>query len=152
MVTHTDEIWTVPLAANHTPYNFVKLKRRFDRNDYCVVVVDTAAFMECFSREMPGYIIPTVDRWQLDRKEAIQKFLDPNGNGVPEMPVVSFELSSRKKWFGLLQDVVEGVISFTNGRHRSRYLQFSGAKCFPVQINISSAEELRKYCGCSCCN
>jgi len=153
MVAHLNGIWSVPLSTTHTPYTSTYLKRRLATlKEYCVVVVDTAAFMDCYSRDQPGFVIPTVGNWPTNKQEGIRKFLDPNVGDVPEMAVVSFELAPRKKWFGLLGSVTEGVVSFTNGRHRSRYLQHAGATCFPVETHVSSAEGLLKYCGCTCCN
>lgn len=153
MVTHSNGTWSVPLPASHAPYRFVQLKRRFPTlAEYRVVVVDVAAFMNCYSRDQPGYVIPTVENWPDDKSCGLRKFLDPNDAGIPEMAVVSFELATRKRWLGLFGEVTEGVISFINGRHRSRYLQFAGAKCFPVETHASSADGLLKYCGCACCN
>lgn len=153
MVTFSNDVWTVPLPVTHTPYAMIQLKRRFKAlPDYLVVIVDTVAFMDCYSREQPGFIIPPVNSWPTEKQDGIRQLLDPNDGGIPEMALVSFELASRKKWFGRWGAVTEGVVSFTNGRHRSRYLQYAGAKCFPVETHVSQAEDLLRYCGCVCCN
>lgn len=153
MVTQYDGIWTVPLDPKHTGYTSVNLERSYpSQADFEVVVVDTALLISCFERDSPSLVIEPVNQWSVEKKKAIARFLNPNNAGVPEMPHVAFRLLTRKRWFGLFGTTTESVVSFINGRHRSRYLHFAGATCIPVEIRASSVAALLKYCGCQCCN
>ena len=148
MVTHSNGVWSIPIAITHKPYTTVQLKRGHgEKLGYRVVIVDIEKFMQCFAREMPCYFVPPVGEWREEKVKALCKHLDP-ATGIPEMPVVGF--ATRRKWFGLIGTV--GVVSFENGRHRSRYLEHAGAKCMPVEIRDDGAATLLTYCGCSCCN
>lgn len=141
------ESWIVKLRDDHPGYNEIKLKRSLPDNvNYTVVIVDAIRFLECYSRDMPGYILPPVPKWQGGKEEGIRIFLNPS-SGIPEMPRVSFSLRQRRRFWGLAKPITDGVVTFVNGRHRSMYMAHSGALSFPVEVHISEADLLRQYCG-----
>lgn len=112
-----------------------------------VVIVDAKKLMQCFRR--CSLAIPSADKWEPKKREGIREFLDPRAGPI-EMPYIGFELREKKHFLRLLKPRRHvGVVSFENGRHRARYLQFAGADCFPVEVNIKEANLLEIYCGCS---
>lgn len=148
MATTSVKTWSVKLNPNHTPYNICNFKRELPNNlNYTVVIVDTERFMECYHNEMKCYVIATADKWTHEKREGIRDFLDPN-TGAPHMPRIGFVIRERKRLWGLIKPETFAVVSFTNGRHRSRYLQYAGAKCFPVEVHTKQAPLLLQYCGC----
>lgn len=147
MVNRIDGLWRVTLSNSHQPYNYCLLERGFPTVDYItVVVVDAKKLMQCFRR--CSLAIPSADKWEPKKRESIREFLDPRA-GPREMPYIGFELREKKRFFGLLKSRQLGVVTFTNGRHRARYLQSAGADCFPVEVGIKDAALLEIYCGCS---
>jgi hypothetical protein len=145
----TNRTWTVQLIATHVPYTHVDLKRCRDHVDgYQVVMVDLDRLITCFERD--HYAVPHVSAWAAAKRDGLQTFLNP-AEGACEMPVVGFSLKEKthQRCFGFIAPRVEtvAVASFTNGRHRTRYLQFAGAAVIPVEVHESEAALLRKYCG-----
>lgn len=141
------ENWVVQLRGDHPDYTEVKLKRAFSKNkEYMVVVVDADKLMECYGRGMPDYILPSVEKWKKGKAEAIKEFLNPN-TGIPETAHISFETRERKRLFGILKSVREGVISFNNGRHRTIYMTWAGAKKIPVEVHVDDVKSLIEFCG-----
>lgn len=129
----TNKRWTVQLARTHVPYTHVDLKRSRDHVDgYEVVMVNLDRLFICFERD--HYVIPHVTAWKEAKRDGLQDFVNPDA-GACEMPTVSFSLKekSHQRWFGLIAPRVEevAVVSFTNGRHRTRYLQFAGCRRNP---------------------
>ncbi len=147
------EHWTVKLRDDHPDYNEIKLKRSLpDNAKYTVVIVDTTTFLDCYSRDIPGYIIPPVSEWEEGKEEGIRDFLNPSFPGIPDMPRVSISLRQRRqrrRFWQSAEIITEAAVTFVNGRHRSLYMAFSGALSFPVEIHISEADLLRQYCGLS---
>lgn len=158
MVTEVNGIWTVPLSNQHKPYQHVLLKRATNSSAHCVVIVSTVKLIECMERETPDphvaqKIAPHVLKWKPEHVEKERTRLDPS-LGAQEMPRAV--LTAYENEGGLLsifksnESVV--VATFTNGRHRTRYLQFAGATCIPVEVPIGQLELFMKHCACTCCN
>lgn len=147
-ITHSDGVWTVPLGESHVAYPFMRLHRRFEKlREYTVVIVDTARLMECFTRDTIG-IPPAVD-WPITQLEHHREYLNPK-RGTPEMPIVHCRENTyvRQRLWGLLSPLREilPVVTFTNGRHRTRYMEYAGAMTIPVETDLASAPLLRHYC------
>ena len=150
MVVEHNGIWTVPLSATHQPYQVTQLKRELpNHSDYQVVVVDTVKFVECLERGTPSLVVAEVGAWKEEKREAIRALLDPS-TGAPYMARASIRLELQKRWFGMRKPIQVAVVSFTNGRHRTRYLQWAGASCIPIETHRTSAELLELYCACTC--
>lgn len=147
-ITHSDGVWTVPLGENHLAYPLMRLRRRFEKlPEYAVVVVDTARLMECFTRDTVS-IPPAVD-WPIKQPEHHREFLNPE-HGTPEMPIVHCHENTyvRQRLWGLLSPLrqILPVVAFTNGRHRTRYMEYAGAVAIPVETDLVSAPLLMHYC------
>ncbi|MXI45787.1 hypothetical protein GRW89_04620 [Pseudomonas moraviensis] len=69
------------------------------------------------------------------------------------MPIVSFnEVKEESKQnilkiLGRRSERVSRWVGYTNGRHRTRYLYFAGAKKMPVMCHKDQAADLEQYCG-----
>ncbi|MDO8336538.1 MAG: hypothetical protein Q7T74_07215, partial [Candidatus Saccharibacteria bacterium] len=145
----------VYLSPEHTDYSSVQLRRRYESlPDYTVIWIDTERFMACFERD--HFVIPPVSEWDEAKLNHVRDTLRPDRRGLrlPEMPVAHLRLVFRTVYSGFWgffklfgQQVNFPVIAFSNGRHRSRYLQYAGAKTFPVEIELSNLELVRLHCG-----
>lgn len=145
----------VSLSPEHANFSSVHFHRRYESlPDYTVIWIDTERFMACFERD--HFVIPPVSEWNESRFNHVRDNLMPDRRGLrsPEMPVAHLRLVTRtvypRFWgfFGLFgKQVTFPVIAFTNGRHRSRYLQYAGAKTFPVEIELSNLELVCLHCG-----
>lgn len=146
MVTHQNGIWKVPLAAHHSFYEYVDLRRDLPNNsEYSVVVVDMRKFMACFEREMPSYLVPEVAAWTDEKRDGLRRFLDPKA-GAPPMPRAGIRIEKRKRLLGLLKSVEVAIVMFTNGRHRARYLQGAGALYIPIEVHKSNVVLFNEFC------
>lgn len=150
MVTFNGGIWTVPLAATHQPYTHCEFKRELPNdNRYDVVIVDLSKLIEFWGNGPAGYLTPPVIEWEKDKREGIWDFLDPS-TGAAYMPRIGFEVIQRPEFFGLFGAKKIPMIGFVNGRHRTRYLEFAGASCIPVETNKANVPLLQQYCACIC--
>lgn len=164
--------WRIPLPARDAPYPHVLLHRRFQTlESYTAVWIDTEKFMACFARDI-GYTIDPFEDWDDSEKEGFKNFMrpaefeppkkfpewlrgyEPKETGSVEMPIAHAEInrvydtSGILGFFGLSRKTIElPVVSFTNGRHRSRFLQAMGVKSFPVEVPVSQADLMRRICG-----
>lgn len=142
--------WPVELDRQHPNYQSLVLKRKHpDRDDYRVVIVKTELLLALWARD-EGYFLPPVSDWKEEKRQGIRKFLDPADPGIAEMSVVSMRMRTGVLWHWwppLRVRVAEPVISFTNGRHRARYLVFAGAKTMPVEVTLNSAPLVEAHCG-----
>ncbi|TYK74147.1 hypothetical protein FSY45_20125 [Comamonas sp. Z1] len=142
----TPQQWTVQLAQTHAPYSQIFLQRTLPNHSwYSVVVVDVAKFMACV-RNGNQLRIPDIQLWSDEKREGLCSHLDPGGVGVPVMPRSSIEEVQVKRWFGLMPPRIHAVVSFTNGRHRSAYMEFAGAKQMPVEVLTDQVDLFVKYC------
>lgn len=139
--------WSVKLRGSHSDYQEIKLRRELpDDPNYTVVIVDIEKFMRMNQNEQECYIIPPPPSWEPGREEGLKEFLN-SSSGVPNMPQVDFYLNTVKKYFGLFGEKTVGVASFINGRHRTAYMHYHGAKYLPVEVHVDSANLLKEYCG-----
>jgi hypothetical protein len=148
-IRHQAGIWSVPLDDARSPYPFARMHRRYATLPYyTVAVVDTAKFMACFANEDPNFWVPPAAEWGAMQLARHRDRLAP-GTASAEMPIVHIEERPiiRRRLFGLLKRLeMLPVVSFTNGRHRARYLEFAGATTLPVEIELGQLETLLRYC------
>lgn len=142
----TPQQWTVQLAQTHAPYSQIVLQRPLPEHSwYSVVVVDVAKFMACV-RNGNQLRIPEIPLWSDDKRECLCSHLDPAGGDEPVMPRTSIEEVQVKRWYGLRPPSIHAVVSFTNGRHRSAYMEFAGAKKMPVEVLTDQVDLFVKHC------
>lgn len=151
MSTNRGLCWVIKLSADHPSFQEVHLYREEGYPGYDVVVVNSDAFMQLTENASPSWVIPPVDDWKTDKRNGIFTFLRPPG-AVP-MPTVAllerqFQTVERR-WLIFKMKTEHSVmaISYTNGRHRARYLHWAGAKFFPVLCDKSEAKLLQDLCG-----
>jgi hypothetical protein len=147
-----EKIWTVQLGADHVAYPAVHFRRgQAHMSSYTVLLVDIKRFMVCFERD--DLTLEHASLWSEEARRGVREFLDPNPDlgRPPEMPVVGLRFKTRiqRRCWGLFpsRDVMVPVVSFQNGRHRARYVEYAGALTMPVEVHDSEAESLRNYCG-----
>jgi hypothetical protein len=142
----TIQKWAVQLGRSHAPYPQILLQRTLpDNSRYAVVVVDVAKFMACV-RNGNQLRIPEIQLWSEEKREGLCSHLDPSGVGVPVMPRASIEEVQVKRWFGLRTPSIYAVVSFTNGRHRSAYMEFAGATQMPVEVLTDQVDLFVMHC------
>lgn len=153
-MSQDDELWNVQLDSTHPQYQSVALRRRPGYTNYEVVEVDSEKLIHYSNQDIRGYVIAPVEDWQPDKRQGIFNFLAPPGplEQPVEMPVISFNerdvIYYERKWLFFKTAVQHRLkyIGYTNGRHRSRYLYFAGAKRIPVMCHISEVDALKAHC------
>jgi len=146
-VVEVSGIWSVPLGSSHKHFGQIEFKRGRTSPNYEVVIVDTRKFIELYENNFDTLPpISSAKDWPSDKLEGVAEFLKP-GNCYPEMPRVSFFLDKVRsfKTFWLAREMP--ILTFGNGRHRVRYLQYADAPCFPVEVGAQGADLLRRECG-----
>jgi hypothetical protein len=142
--------WPVELDHRHPGYQRLELKRRHPTGlDYKVVIVRTERLLELWSRD-GTFFLPPVPEWKEEKRNGIRAFLDPADPGTAEMPVVSMRSQTVRRWGWwppFFTHVEEPVLTFTNGRHRARYLAYAGAQTIPVEVTARSAPLVEAHCG-----
>lgn len=149
-----DELFQVKLDDHHPNYQSITLRRRPGYEHYEVVEVDMGKLIHYSNNDLEGYVLAPVEEWRIDKREGIFRFLAPPGprEQPVEMPVISFRerkvLQRDRKWFFFEKDVmrIQKYIGYTNGRHRTRYMCFAGAKRIPVMCHTTEVEALRAHC------
>ncbi|WP_338502056.1 hypothetical protein VRB50_22295 [Pseudomonas poae] len=153
-MSQDDELFHVQLGKDHPNYQSVVLRRRPGYVNYEVVEVDTEKLIHYSNQDIRGYVLAPVEDWQPAKREGIFCFLAPPGprEQPVEMPVISFNerdvVQYERKWRFFKKAVVYRLkyIGYTNGRHRTRYLYFAGAKRIPVMCHISEVDALKAHC------
>lgn len=142
------DIWVVQLPG-HAPFGNTRLKRMFLSDDtrHRVVIVDIHKLLACADRDKSDYVLSSVRDWPSGKVRGIREFLDPSHERIPEMPYVTFSMRRTRTMLGWIGLSWEGVVSFRNGQHRARYMDFAGATSVPVEVHETEAELLRRYCG-----
>ena len=150
MITHKNGVWIVPLADHHQFYRFVELKRDLPNHpDYTVVIVNTKKFIECFENGSPTFLVPPVVAWTTRKRNGLRTFLDP-ATGPPNMPRAHIQIALQPRLFGIRKPLEVAIVSFTNGRHRTRYLDDAGAICIPIEVHLSMVRLFSTYCSRRC--
>lgn len=143
------------LGADHPEYQSVALRRRSGCKNYKVVEVDADKLIHYSNLNRPDFVIAPVECWQPSEREAFFQFLAPPRplEKPVEMPIISFNdecvVQYVRKWcfFKVAVRHRRIYIGYTNGRHRTRYLYYAGAKLIPVMCPDSDVSALKFYCG-----
>lgn len=151
MIVEENGVWSVPLGQTHEAYRYVRLYRRFaGLSTFTVVIVDAQKFLRLFENDA-GFVIPPARTWDKERLALHRDKLSPYGrSGSVEMPIAEIETREvlRSRFLGLWKKMrEEQIVSFTNGRHRARYLEYAGALAFPVEVDIRNAPMMLEHCG-----
>lgn len=150
---------SIELKMKGLGYSHVKLREdpiySYEREIYLVnvqAIVDTHKTNKRFT-------LPDCKDWRKDRYEEIKGLLDPKLNRMddkhpfmPRLTVNKHEVTSVPSFFKrLLGDIpktwVEHEIVFGNGRHRTYFLEHTGAELIPVQTSVESARLLKEIIG-----
>lgn len=146
--------YCVQLFRNDLPYQSVTFVEPSGYNNYIAVEVAMDKFIYYCEQASGVAIVPKVEQWSDEKRKGIQEFLSPSqqGSSYPELPIISFNVINRayreKRFllFSKTRVVTEKYISFTNGRHRSRFLEFAGAKKIWVYCYKEYVADLLSHC------
>lgn len=147
LVAENPTFWSVPLGKTHTAYTHIEFKRGSSSPSHTVILVDTIKFIALYEDNGDSLApIQNATLWPKAKLNGLASFLKPSVNR-PEMPRISFELRRIYSWRNLWRLKLVPILTFANGRHRVRYLEYAGAKCFPVEVSTEGASALAHYCG-----
>ena len=147
----------VPLSKSFPDYDHVRLTRRHGSlKSWTVVWVNTEKIMRCFERDT--YCVPPAHEWSSEELRDVLKSLHPQSQSkaVVYLPCVSIYCKTIIEYPSLLSSLglklfgkktKVPIVSYENGRYRSRFLQFAGAPYFPVEVSVNEASLLREFCG-----
>jgi hypothetical protein len=129
-------------------FQHIEFKRGSSSPDHTVILVNTKKFIDLYENNHDSLSpIEKATRWDSAKLKGLEAFLKP-GSGQPEMPRISFELrKTAGTWRNLWHTEFLPVLTFANGRHRVRYLEYAGAFCFPVEVRTEGVSDLAKRCG-----
>jgi hypothetical protein len=166
-------VWKVPLPNNpHYPYTLFH-RRHEDEHGYAVLIVSLEKLLACHARDT-GYVIPPYQQWDANKAEGILNFMRPSAFQPPlpehipeylradgdkphlgsvELAQVHIHMERNVErpgflgWLGLRKRVYElPVVSFTNGRHRTRFMQAMGVTHAPMLIENHQIDMMQLYC------
>ena len=137
------------------------------------MIVNLERLVACHARDI-GYVIPPYEQWDEDKAEGILNFMRPiafhpplpepipdylraDGDnphlGSVELAQAHIHMERNVErpgllgCFGLRKRVYElPVVSFTNGRHRTRFMQAMGVTHAPMQIENHQIDLIRLHC------
>lgn len=155
MARQNIQTYTVFLSSNHIPYQSVIFCEPRGYSNYQAVEVDIKKFIYFCDQAEGINIVPCVNKWSDEKREQIKQFLSPpqKSQSYPELPVISFNIrervSNEKSFIFFKRNVrtIEKYISFTGGRHRTRYLEYAGAKKIWVYCYKDDVKDLVEHCG-----
>jgi hypothetical protein len=148
-------IWHVPLSPDHPGYQLVGLRPRLDDlSEYPVVIVDLLKVLHYWEADDRSYFLDPVPTWPEEQRKGISRFLSPPSPSerFVEMPMAYLHdvtpVTLVRRWLFFRQKIAKQrqYLGFTNGRHRTRYLEFAGATHMPMQTGKKSESLLRRYC------
>lgn len=142
---HNGGIWEIPLPES-APYCFVRMKSSFaNLAEYSVIIVDVHALLALHDRDSLRIAEPST--WDVDKYESIKNFLDPINRDEPELPIVGILDVPKPGWWNHFRNKTHEAVTFTNGRHRARFLRHIGATHIPVEVRNGCKERLLASCG-----
>ena len=156
------QIFTVSLQPGLLPFSEVHFRRRNGEvKNYDVIHVDAQKFLHFFEIA-EGYFVPHFSKFHPSYQEDMLRYMSQNQHSdfLPDMPMLRISMEHRTfypryfhsffKYFGLFgKSQLVPIFQFVNGRHRTRFLQFAGAKSFYVEVanNDSSSDLMKSFCG-----
>jgi hypothetical protein len=148
LATENVNYWNVPLGGTHSLYSAIEFVRSSSSPQHTIILVNTKKFIQLYENNCDS--LKPVDKatnWDQKKLAGIAMFLKPSSTR-PTMPKVSFEWDKRPgSWKNLWRQRNVPVLTFVNGRHRVRYLEYAGANCFPVEVRTTGASALASLCG-----
>jgi hypothetical protein len=148
-------LWHVQLSDTHPQYQQVSLCRRPGYPNHEVVIVNAQKLIQYSGQDIcPGYVIKPVEEWPLAKRQGLFEFLAPPKpyEHHVEMPIISFNeatIDKHEPWFWLFRRKREQriqYVSYINGRHRTSYLVYAGAKEIPVMCHKNEVSMLNMHC------
>lgn len=137
--------WRVDLHSPRIPVRAVLFKPDIeDLVEWPVVLVNAGKLFSCWERD--SYIVGPVGQWPASKRAGIEEFLDAEGGAI-NVPRAGIHMHQpRRTWWSFSSKSPAPVLSFINGRHRTRYLIDAGVDRLPIQVHASQAALLRDSC------
>ncbi|WP_410054275.1 plasmid fertility inhibition factor family protein [Cupriavidus sp. BIC8F] len=137
--------WRVALHAPRIPVRAVLFKPDIeDLVEWPVIPVNVGKLLSCWERD--SYIVGPVGHWPSSKRAGIVAFLDERGGAI-NVPRAGIHMQQfPRPWWSLRPKPPAPVVSFINGRHRTRYLIDAGVNSLPIQVHASQAALLREVC------
>ena len=160
-------LWEIALPSGRLPIGRTLMRRdtyNDDPNkillpDHKVIVVDLAKFIQMVELGPASFVRPPVPEWDAEKLAGFIRFMtphapdDPSGPGAVLMPVVGhhfrFEREPRPAW-KIWEPVRERKVyhaTYTNGRHRTRFVEYGGATTMPLEVDSASVNFYMETCG-----
>lgn len=152
-------LWRIDLPNSQVPIDYTLRRREiqgygnnrpFLRPNHKVVIVDLAKFIELV--EQAPRFVPCATNWSDEKLAGMTEFLKPCTDSAISvlMPIVGYHshLIKKQQWpFWKLKEEKVFYATFTNGRHRTRFLEYGGATAIPVEVGCSSLDFYMTTCG-----
>ncbi|WP_431189936.1 plasmid fertility inhibition factor family protein [Cupriavidus oxalaticus] len=137
--------WRVTIPAPRIPVKAVLFKPDIDDLvEWPVILVNAGKLLSCWERD--SYIVGPVGHWPSSKRAGIEEFLDEKGGAI-NVPRAGIHMQEfPRSWWSLRPKTPAPVVSFINGRHRTRYLIDAGVDCVPIQVHASQSALLREIC------
>ena len=148
-------LWRIDLPNSQVPIDYTLMRREIQgygnnrpllRPDCKVVIVDLAKFIGLV--EQAPDVVPRAINWSNEKLAGMTEFLKPcpdSAISVP-MPIVGRHFYTIKKLWKSKEEKVF-YATFINGRHRTRFLEYGGAKTIPVEVSDESVNFYMTTCG-----
>ncbi|WP_411860284.1 plasmid fertility inhibition factor family protein [Cupriavidus sp. TA19] len=137
--------WRVTLHATRIPVRAVVFKPDIeDLVEWPVIVVCAGKLLSCWERD--SYIVGPVGHWPSSKRAGIEEFLNEEGGAINVPRAGIYMQQVQRSWWSLRAKPPAPVVSFINGRHRTRYLIDAGVNSLPIQVHASQAALLREVC------
>lgn len=150
-----DLLWHGQLSDAHPQYKRVSLRRRPGYLDHEVIIVNAQKLIQYSAQDIQtSYVIGPIETWDPAKRQGLFDFLAPPKPREQhvEMPIVSFNVVTvyereRYRWlFSSERQRQVHYVSYTNVRHRARYLADAGAKEIPVMCHRNELQMLIAHC------
>lgn len=160
-------LWRIDLPNGALPIDYTLMRRDTYNDDpskllrptHKVIVVDLPKFIQLVELAPASFVVPPAAEWGTQELEGRTEFTapylsnNPRGNGSILMPVVGhhFRIVSepRPAWRFWEPERARKVYhaTYTNGRHRTRLVEYGGALTMPVEVDPSSVNFYIETCG-----
>ena len=160
-------LWEIALPSGRVPISRALMRRDTYNDDpnkilrpaHKVIVVDLAKFIQLVELAPASFVVPPAAEWGAQELEGRTEFMaphppnDPRGNGSILMPLVGHHFrivrEARPAWKFWEPERARKVyhVTYTNGRHRTRFVEYGGATTMPVEVDPASVNFYMETCG-----
>ena len=160
-------LWEITLPSGRVPIGRTLMRRdtyndepnKLLRPDHKVIVVDLAKFIQLVELGPASFVAAPAAEWDAQKIEGFTEFMaphppgDPRGPGAVLMPVVGHHFRIMRearplwKFWGPDREWKVHHATYTNGRHRTRFVEYGGATTMPLEVDPASVNFYMETCG-----